>query len=118
MPWDRRRGGRRYFYRSQRDADGRPVRRYVGAGEAAERAAAEDLRRRQEGQAAKAEWESELAELLELDALVERFCRMSHLLVIAAMMDAGYEKMRRGHWRRRHGSASRSGERSENGPEN
>jgi hypothetical protein len=29
-------------------------------------------------------------------------------------MDAGYEKMRRGHWRRKHGSASRSGERPEN----
>jgi hypothetical protein len=118
MPWDPRRGGRRYYYRSERDVNGQPRRLYLGSGEAAERAAAEDRRRREERQAADAAWQAELAALLEFDALVERFCRLTDLLLAAAMLDAGYEKMRRGHWRRKHGSASRSGERPENGPEN
>jgi hypothetical protein len=116
MPWHRR-GQKKYYYRSVR-IKGQPRRLYLGSGEAAERAAAEDRRRREERQAADAAWQAELAELLEFDALVERFCRLTDLLLAAAMRDAGYEKMRQGHWGRKHGSASRSGERPENGPEN
>jgi hypothetical protein len=117
--WDQR-GGRRYYYRSERDSNGRPRRRYLGTGAAAaaQQAAAEDEQRRRERQAADATWEAELAELMKIDALVEELCRVSEGLLALALMDAGYEKMRRGHWRRKHGSASRSGERPENGPEN
>jgi hypothetical protein len=104
--WDQRRNGRRYYYRSVR-VGGKPRRRYVGAGEAAEQAAAEDARRRRERQAAEAEWQAELAELREIDALVERFCRMADLLLAAELMAANYNK-HGGEWRLSRGHAKRS----------
>jgi hypothetical protein len=106
MPWDRRLGGRRFFYRSERDANGRPRRRYLGAGAAAERAAAADALGRQERQAADAAWAVELAELRNIEALIERLCRLTDLLVAAELTAANYHK-HGGEWRFRRGHANR-----------
>jgi hypothetical protein len=103
--WDQR-GGRRYYYRSEIDANGQPRRRYIGTGPVAEQAAQEDARRRQEGQAADAAWQAELAELLELDTLIERFYRLTDLLLAAELMAANYHK-RGGEWRLSRGHANR-----------
>jgi hypothetical protein len=105
--WDQR-GERSYYYRCVR-VNGKPRRRYVGTGEAvaAQQAAAEDERRRQERLAAEAELEAELAHLQEVDALVDKFCRLTDQLLAAELMEAGYEQ-RQGRWRPRHGSANRS----------
>jgi hypothetical protein len=106
MGWDKRGGGRRYYYRCQRDATRRPVRRYVGAGEAAERAAQQDEQRRRERQAAARELAVELDELLKLDALIERFSSLNDLLVAAALAEANYHK-HGGEWRRCRGHTNR-----------
>ena len=42
MGWERRAGGGRYYYRGRRTPDGRVVKQYLGRGERAEAAAAED----------------------------------------------------------------------------
>ncbi|QDS98167.1 hypothetical protein [Adhaeretor mobilis] len=46
MAWENRGNNNRYYYRGRR-VDGRTVKEYLGSGEAAERAAAEDEQRRQ-----------------------------------------------------------------------
>jgi hypothetical protein len=85
---------------------------YVGSGPVAERAALEDQRRRRERQAAAEELEAELARYREIDALVERLCRATDLLLAAELMAAGFRK-HGGQWRRRHGSANRSEDRAD-----
>jgi hypothetical protein len=107
MPWYER-GQKKYFYRSKR-INGKPRRLYLGTGEAAERAAAEDEQRRQERQAAKAELEAKLTSLQEIEALVEKYYRLTELLLAAELMEAGFHKYG-GEWRRRRGRASRSEE--------
>jgi hypothetical protein len=99
------RRNRTYFYKSVR-IDGKPRRLYVGAGAAAERAAAADALRRLEGQAADAAWAAELAELREIDALVERLCRLTDLLLAAELAAANYHK-HGGEWRLSRGHAKR-----------
>jgi hypothetical protein len=111
--WDQR-GNRHYFYRAVR-VGGKPRRLYLGAGAAAERAAAEDQRRRQQRQAADAAWEAELAELRKIEALVERFCRLTDLMLAAELMAANYHKYG-GEWRFSRGHAKRFG-RPEKRPE-
>ena len=98
MPWDKR-GEKRYFYTAER-VNGRPVRRYVGTGPAAElAAAADDLCRveraveRDERKAEQARWESAQAPLLEL-------CRAADLLARATLMLAGFRQHARSTWRR------------------
>jgi hypothetical protein len=105
MAWCER-GQRKYFYRSKR-INGKPRRLYLGSGAAGERAARQDEQRRRERRAADAAWEAELAELREIDALVERFCRMTDLLLAAALMAANYHK-HGGEWRLSRGHAKRS----------
>jgi hypothetical protein len=107
MPWYER-NQKKYYYRSERDANGRPRRRYVGtsAAAAAQQAAAEDERRRRERQAADAAWAAELAELREIDALVERLCRLTDLLLAAELTAANYHK-HGGEWRLSRGHENR-----------
>jgi hypothetical protein len=110
MPWYER-GQKKYYYRSERDANGRPRRRYVGTGAAAaaRQAAAQDEQRRRARAAAAAAWQAELADLLALDALVARFYLISEGLLTLALTEAGYEK-HRGHWRRRRGHTTNRSE--------
>jgi hypothetical protein len=101
MPWHQV-GRQRYYYRSVRLA-GRPVRRYVGAGPAAELAAAADDLCRVERAAAARERRDEQARHAEADAPLRELCQLSDLLARAALVAAGFNQHARGLWRRRRG---------------
>jgi hypothetical protein len=99
MPWSQA-GKRRYFYRSER-RDGRPVRVYVGAGEAAElAAAAEDLRRLDRAIDARERLEEQVR-LQEAEAPLLELCEATDVLARAALTAAGFHRHSRGEWRRR-----------------
>jgi hypothetical protein len=100
MPWQQR-GSKRYFYRSERVA-GRPVRRYVGAGDspaAALAATTADLRRLEREVAAR-ESRAERERLREAEAPLLRLCEMTDALTRAALFAAGFKQHDRGVWRR------------------
>jgi hypothetical protein len=101
MPWDKR-GEKRYFYTAER-VNGRPVRRYVGAGPAAELAAAADDLLRVERAAAARERRDEQARHEEAESPLRELCEMTDLLTRAALLGAGFQQHDRGQWRRRRG---------------
>jgi hypothetical protein len=106
MAWDRR-GHRRYYYASHR-VGGRPVRRYVGAGPAAElEAAAADLRRLKREVAAR-ELAAQEARLREAGAPLLALCELTDIMARAALLAAGYRQHDRGEWRRVHGNENRN----------
>jgi hypothetical protein len=96
-------GKRSYFYRSER-RNGRPVRVYVGAGDVAEQAAAEDLRRMDRTIAVR-QRQAEQARRQEAEAPLLELCKTTALLVRAALTAAGFHQHARGKWRksREHG---------------
>jgi hypothetical protein len=106
MPWDKR-GDKRYFYTAER-VNGRPVRRYVGTGPAAELAAAADDLLRVERAAAAREHRDEQARHEEADAPLRELCQLSDLLARAALLGAGFQQHARGVWRRRRGRETES----------
>ncbi len=108
MPWQNR-GTKRYYYRSER-LNGRPLRRYVGAGggPAAELAAAADDLRRLEREIAARERHAERERQQEAEAPLLQLCEVSDTVARAALVLAGYHRHDRGEWRR-----SREPERAE-----
>jgi hypothetical protein len=99
MSWLSRRG-KRYYYRSIRL--GRTVRRvYAGTGEEGERAAAEDVRRREARRARDEARREEEARWAEAEAELDEFSRLTETLARAALLGAGYFRHDRGQWRRR-----------------
>ena len=100
MPWQQR-GTKRYYYRSER-LNGRPARRYVGAGDspAAELAATTDDLRRLEREIAARESCAERERLREAEAPLLQLCQMTDALSRAALLAAGYRQHARGTWRR------------------
>jgi hypothetical protein len=98
MPWEQV-GRRRYYYRNQWVA-GRPARRYVGTGPAAELAAAADDLRRLEHAIAARERQAEQARFREAEAPLLRLCGLTELLTRVALVAAGYHQHDRGAWRR------------------
>ncbi len=100
MAWEQR-GGKRYYYRTERRS-GRAARRYVGCGDVAELAAAADELRRLERAAADRERGEERQRLLEAEAPLLGLCSLADALARAALVAAGYHQHDRGEWRRRH----------------
>jgi hypothetical protein len=100
MPWEQR-GGKRYYYRTERRA-GRAARRYVGSGDVAELAAAADELRRLQRAAAKRRCQEQRQRLLEAEAPLLELCFLADGLARAALLAAGYHQHDRGAWRRRH----------------
>jgi len=99
MPWITR-GEKRYYYESVR-VGGRPVRRYVGHGAEAERAAAAAQQRRAE-QAAQADARrAAQARYAAAVAPLDEMCRLTDLLLRATLAGQGYHQHHRGLWRRR-----------------
>ena len=99
MPWQQR-GTKRYYYRSER-LNGRPVRRYVGAGDspaAALAATTADLRRLVREIAAR-ERHAERERLREAEATLLELCEVSDIVARAALVGAGYHR-HGGEWRR------------------
>jgi len=99
MPWSKR-GNKRYFYQSRR-VDGRVTRKYCGTGPAADKAAAEIERRKNERAAQakvlRAETQRHAAATAPLDELFE----LIDLLAGATLVSAGYHRHARGEWRHR-----------------
>ena len=99
MPWQQQ-GNKRYYYRSLR-LGGRPVRRYVGGGQAAELAAAADdlcrLTRAIHARERRAEQERLAAAAAPLLGL----CNVTDDLARAALLAAGFHQHDRGAWRRK-----------------
>ena len=94
------RGYRSYCYRCQRS--GRVVRRvYVGSGDQARAAAAEDARRRESHQADLAAWSALQADLDEADALVDELDRLTSAMIHYFLLSGGYHRHARSTWRRR-----------------
>ena len=93
-------GGRTYYYRG-RKVDGRVVKEYVGAGEAAELIAALDARERDARADAAAALRERRALDEEVDAAVGAIEEAAAVLAAAALLAAGYHRHHRGEWRRR-----------------
>ena len=100
MAWEnRRRGNRRYYYRSRR-VDGRVVKEYVGRGPAAELAAEQDADARAKRDAQRT---AERGHRHQHEAAVNRlagFAEWCDMLVAGALLVAGLHN-HRGEWRRR-----------------
>jgi hypothetical protein len=103
MAWERRRDGRRFYYRSHRRGS-RVVKEYCGCGEAGEAAAKEDANRR----AARATHrQGEQLRRQECDRLNQSLVAMdveAAAMVEGALLTAGYYRHCRGRWRKRRGS--------------
>jgi hypothetical protein len=100
MAFESRKGGRQYYYRAQRAADGRVVKQYLGGGPAAQAAAKADSQRRQELQEARAASHAALDELVGVAAPLDEHGRMCDMLVKAELLLAGYHE-HKGRWRKR-----------------
>ncbi|CAA9529584.1 MAG: hypothetical protein AVDCRST_MAG73-808 [uncultured Thermomicrobiales bacterium] len=99
MAWERRSRGGTYYTRS-RKVRGRVVREYVGAGPAAELAAATDAAERAERAATAAAWAASCAAREETDRVLDAFGRSVDGLARAALAAAGFRQHNRGEWRR------------------
>ena len=100
MAWERRKPGRRYFYRSRR-VGGRVVKDFFGKGAIGQLAAdlAEEARaRRAEDAAALCAEQARLEALDRPPAALDRDCA---LLATAALIAGGYRRYNYGPWRRR-----------------
>jgi hypothetical protein len=98
MAWERRKG-RNYYYRS-RWVNGRVVREYVGTGVVAEMAARLDAEAAEERALVQVARLRTLAELEELDLMLEQIDREVNAAVSAAMAVAGFH-WHRGEWRKK-----------------
>jgi len=98
MGWEKRRG-RKYFYRKRR-IGGRVVSQYLGAGPAAEAAAAIDelerLAREEQRELLRQERERQRA----IDEKADRACHLIRNLIYAALLLNGYHT-HHGEWRKR-----------------
>jgi hypothetical protein len=98
-----RRGDRAYLYRYEKH-DGRSRRVYVACGQQAERAHAEDLRRRADRQALAGAVRAERQMLEGIDGLVGGLTDATQALARAHLLLKGLHRHERGHWRRRRGA--------------
>ena len=96
------RGHRCYYYRCKRS--GAAVQRvYVGSGDKARAAAAEDARRRERQQADLAAWSARRSDLDAADALVDELDRLTSAMIHYFLLSGGYHRHARSTWRRRRG---------------
>ena len=97
MVWQQR-GQKRYFYRSVWQ-DGRPVRTYLGSGEAAELAATADALRRVQREIDARKWQQEQERRGAAEALLIQLCEQADRLVRGTLVAAGFQQHARGSWR-------------------
>jgi hypothetical protein len=93
-----KRGNRKLYYRVRRE-NGRLVKTYVGSGEKAEAAAraAEDERQRRKA-------------IQRVERKLDQLDAICNLVFEAWMYAAGYHRPKRGPWRKRRGTATRTAE--------
>jgi hypothetical protein len=101
MAWERRKTTtRRYYYRHARNYMGRPIKLYVGVGNAAHRLAEADVAARLERARARQAWLQQWAQVEQAQQVLDEFCEMMGLLTKGVLVASnwhqhGYE------WRRR-----------------
>jgi hypothetical protein len=98
-----RRGDRAYLYRYEKQ-NGRSRRVYVACGQDAERAHADDLRRRAQRHALATAAREERQRLEGTDGLVAGLTDAVQALARAHLLLKGLRRHERGHWRRRRGA--------------
>ena len=103
MGWETRRGRGRYYTRSHK-LNGRVVRDYVGGGLIGQLAARDDEERRQRAAAAQERFRQEQERFAAAAAPHYTLNTLADALMTAALLDAGYHRHDRGHWRKRHDS--------------
>jgi hypothetical protein len=99
-----RKNGRQYFYKSVRE-NGRVVKRYIGSGPDATKAAEVERQQRQEREEARA---AERRELEQINAAFEPLAAFENAfetVLEAALSAAGYV-CRKGEWRKQYGQGS------------
>jgi hypothetical protein len=100
MAWDVRAGGKKYYYRSRRDAE-RVSRQYFGAGLLAEMAAEIDAEKRAKRREFAARFRAEKARLEPFDQSIVQLDKITDLVLAAMMVAAGFHRTNYGPWRRR-----------------
>ncbi|MBY0457718.1 MAG: hypothetical protein K2V38_10300, partial [Gemmataceae bacterium] len=99
MGWEQR-GNSSYYYTAER-VGGRVVKRYVGTGTAAKRAAQLDALRQQERtQAAECE-ARERDQIAALEAALAPLNELADAVTAAALVASGHHRPKRGPWRKR-----------------
>jgi hypothetical protein len=105
MPWLVR-GEHKYYYRSQRQPDGRVKKVYFGRGQRAEKAAQMDAEARYRREAERAEARHIAANLESLDTFAKEMAEVVDLLAVATFTAGGLH-LHKGQWRkRRNGNGS------------
>jgi glucokinase len=104
MAWETRgTGGRTYYYRKRKAADGRVVSEYAGSGLLAMLEASRMAEDRRERAATAATERAERNRMHTDEAALDGFCAFIDALARAALLDAGYHQHHRGEWRKRRG---------------
>lgn len=98
MVWEER-NGNRYYYQSERDEQGRVVKKYIGTGQIAELVAHAEETRRKVREDRRAKEREELERMEALAAPVLELDEVTDVLARAALLAAGYHH-HRGEWRR------------------
>lgn len=98
MAWEERKGNR-YYYQSERDEQGRVVKKYIGTGQIAELVAHAEETRRKVREDRRAKEREELERMEALAAPVLELDEVTDVLARAALLAAGYHH-HRGEWRR------------------
>jgi len=91
-----KRGSKVYYYRAKK-RNGRVIKEYIGRGERAKRAAAEDAQKkavRERNRAEHREWEA-------IDENIAQLHQLTKLLTQSHLVNAGFYRHHRGEWRRR-----------------
>ncbi len=98
MAWEER-NVNRYYYQSERDEQGRVVKKYIGTGQIAELVAHAEETRRKVREDRRAKEREELERMEALAAPVLELDEVTDVLARAALLAAGYHH-NRGEWRR------------------
>jgi hypothetical protein len=98
VAWEERKGSR-YYYQSERDEQGRVVKKYIGTGQIAELVAHAEETRRKVREDRRAKEREELERMEALAAPVLELDEVTDVLARAALLAAGYHH-HRGEWRR------------------
>ena len=98
MGWEKRRGKACYYYRKRR-AGGRVLTEYCGAGQAGERAAAQEGEAAQARAAARETLRLMPQEVLTVDTAVQEVCDLIQTFAESALLATGHHA-HKGEWRK------------------
>jgi hypothetical protein len=101
MAWEKRRSGRRYYYRSRRTSDGKVVRDYFGPGPRADQAAQADAALAAQRDADRRAVLAEQTALASFDMTMTEVGAAAEVLAAAHLLANGFHRTNYGPWRKR-----------------